>query len=185
MSLLMPKKNKRLIYLTGFMGSGKTTVGPILANTLGYSFIDIDQEIERRTGKNIVEIFSDTSEESFRNIEQEILTTASASTDCVVSLGGGTIADQINISIITSSGILVYLKADIDQIVKRVRNKTTRPLLLSPEGTMLPEKQLREKITSLLALREPYYARADLVISTDDRRVGLTIDEIVRRVKRL
>jgi shikimate kinase len=181
----MQIKNKRLIYLTGFMGSGKTTIAPILANTLGYSFVDIDQEIERKTGKRITEYFFDAGEESFRQIERETLTAVSTSTDCIVSLGGGTIADETNISIITATGVLVYLKADIDQIVKRVRNKTSRPMLLTPDGKLLPEGELRERIASLLALREPYYARADIVIATDDRRVGLTIDEIVRRVTRV
>jgi len=180
----MTVKNKHLIYLTGFMGSGKTTVGPILANTLGYSFIDIDQEIERISGRRIPELFSMEGEAGFRRIEHEALMTASRSAECIVSLGGGTIATDENIAVIVASGILIYLKADLDQIVKRLRNKTNRPLILSPDGSTLPEPLLRERITQLLALREPYYARADIVISTDDRRVGLTIDEIVRQVSR-
>ena len=180
----MPARSKRLIYLTGFMGSGKTTIAPILANTLGYSHIDIDEEIEKTTGTRISEIFAHAGEKVFRDIERKLLTAASTADECVVSLGGGTIANDENISIVKSSGLLVYLKAEVDEIVKRLRHKTNRPLIISEDGTPLPEEVLRERVRSMLALREPYYSQADIVVMTGNRRVGLTIDDIVRRVTR-
>jgi shikimate kinase len=180
----MTPRNKRLIYLTGFMGSGKTTIAPILANTIGYTHIDIDEEIENITGKKIADIFTNLGEMFFRDIERKLLTAASKSAECVVSLGGGTIANDENISIVKSTGLLVYLKADIDEIVKRLRHKTNRPMIISTDGTILPEELLRERVRTMLTQREPYYNQADIVVITGNRRVGLTIDDIVRRITR-
>jgi shikimate kinase len=180
----MTTRNKHLIYLTGFMGSGKSTIAPILANTIGYSHIDIDGEIEKTSGKKILEIFSDSGERYFRDLELKLLTAISKSDECVVSLGGGTISNNANLAVVKSTGVLVYLKADIDQIVKRLRYKTNRPMITTPEGTTLPEDGLRDRVQTMLAQREPYYNQADIIVITGNRPVGLTIDEIVRRVTR-
>lgn len=181
-----PDRRKNLIYLTGFMGSGKSTLAPILANTLGYTYRDIDAEIERLTGKKVNEIFTDSGEAYFREVERKLLLDISAEAcECVVSLGGGTIASDANLQIIKSSGILVYLKADAEQIYQRVRSKTDRPLLKTPDGRRLGEEDLRSRIRQLLLQREPYYLQADVTIVTGDRRVGLTVDEIVRAVSQL
>ena len=177
---------KNLIYLTGFMGSGKSTLAPILANTLGYSHRDIDTEIERITGKRVTTIFSDQGEEFFRDVERKILLEVSSTQQgCVISLGGGTIANDTNLRIIKSSGVLVYLKADADQIFRRMRFKTDRPLLKAKDGRPLSEEEMRARINALLVQREPYYQHADVTIMTDARNVGATIDEIVRAIGRL
>jgi len=89
MESLSRKKDR--IYLTGFMGSGKSTVGSILANTLGYGFVDIDQGIEQAEGKTVSEIFREKGEEYFRNLEQSLLLRVSALPHTVISLGGGTV----------------------------------------------------------------------------------------------
>lgn len=175
-----PKKN--LIFLTGFMGSGKSTIGPILANSIGYSHLDIDVEIERLTQKRVTEIFLEEGESFFRSIERTVLEKSRTQQRCVISLGGGTIADEINFEIIRSSGLLVYLKADLDHIYHRLKYKTDRPVLKSENGTLLTDDELRTKIRSVLDLREPFYNRADIVIETSERRVGLTVDDIVRRI---
>ena len=180
----MTVRKKHLVYLTGFMGSGKSTIAPILANTIGFNHIDIDEEIEKASGKRISEIFSDSGEQYFRELERKLLTRVSESGGCVVSLGGGTVINDVNLAIVKSSGILVYLKADIDQIVKRLRHKTNRPMITSADGTVLPEDILRERVKVLLSQREPYYNQADIVVTTGNRRVGLTIDEIVRQITR-
>lgn len=174
------RQKQSLVYLTGFMGSGKSTIGPILANTLGYSYLDIDAEIERLTQKKVREIFLDDGEPFFRNAEQAILEEHRLDTCRVISLGGGTIADDKNLAIIKSSGLLVYLKADLEHIYHRLKYKTDRPLLHSEDGTSLNENELRKKITSILSIREPYYMQADIVIETSQRRIGITVDELVR-----
>jgi shikimate kinase len=173
-----------LIYLTGFMGSGKSTIAPILANTLGLAYVDIDPEIENITGKKISEIFSDLGEEYFRDIERSVIQEVSRRNGCVVSLGGGTITDPINFHIIKSTGILIYLRTSTEQILKRLKYKTDRPLMRSNIGTTIDEKQLHERISTLLTKREPYYNKADLIISTDDKKVGETVDEIVKSLNR-
>jgi len=175
--------HRHLIYLTGFMGSGKSTIAPILANTLGYRHIDIDKEIEKITGKKVSEIFSDFGEPYFRKAEYSILQEASTQTGCVVSLGGGTIAGDANLHLVKSTGILIYLKIEPEQIFKRMKYKTDRPLLRSPDGTTVSDQELHQRIQMLLQMREPFYAKADITITTDNRRVGITVDEIVHALK--
>ena len=165
------------------MGSGKSTIAPILANTLGYAFFDIDEEIEKLTGKKISEIFDESGEEHFREIERSLLAQASARTGCVVSLGGGTVASEPNLKVVKDSGVLVYLKADPELIYRRVKFKTDRPLLKSADGKPLSDDELRDTIRSLLAAREPFYSKADVIVAVDDRTVGLMIDEIIRSIK--
>lgn len=179
----MTDDRRNLIYLTGFMGSGKSTIAPILANTLGYRHIDIDKEIEKITGKKVSEIFSDLGEPYFRSAESSILHDASTQTGCIVSLGGGTIASETNLHLVKSTGILIYLKVGPEQIFKRMKYKTDRPLLRSPDGTTVSDQELQIRIQKLLQIREPFYAAADLTIATDNRRVGITVDEIVHALK--
>jgi shikimate kinase len=173
---------KSLIYLTGFMGSGKSTIAPILANTIGYKFLDIDKAIEEETGKRVSEIFSDEGEAYFRGAERRILASASADNHLVVSLGGGTITNPANLSLVKSSGILVFLKTDTEQIFQRVKYKEDRPLLKSADGTRLTDEELLSRVKELLAAREPFYSQADIVIETGGQRVGITVDQIVRRL---
>lgn len=178
----MEQDKHRLIYLTGFMGSGKSTIAPILANTLGYANLDIDLEIERRAGKKISVIFSVDGEVAFRGIEQAVLRESTRMEPCVVALGGGTITYEGNLDIIKKSGILVYLKSDAEGIYQRVKNKKCRPLLQAADGSSLPEVALRERIEQLLALREPYYKQADVTVPIGNT-IGSTVDAIVRAIR--
>jgi shikimate kinase len=181
----MGPRRKNLIYLTGFMGSGKSTIAPILANTLGYTCRDIDAEIERITGKKVSDIFTDHGETYFRDVERRLLRESSRLEGCVISLGGGTIANNLNLQIIKASGVLVYLAASAEQIFRRVRFKTNRPLLLTPDGDRLSEEDLRNRIILLMSERAPYYEQADVTIVTGDQPVGLTIDRVVRAINQL
>ena len=175
---------KDRIYLTGFMGSGKSTIGPILANTIGYDFLDIDRSIETREGRTVTEIFRERGEEYFRSIEREIIARICSQPRLVVSLGGGTITDQETFRIIASSGILVYLKVAPEQLYRRLHRRSDRPLLSDLEGNRLSEPELRKRIQTLHAAREPIYSKADIVVETDEVRVGLTVDRIVKRLSR-
>ena len=164
------------------MGSGKSTIGPILANTLGYNFIDIDTLIESREGQTVSEIFRNSGELHFRALERAIVAELSTRPELVISLGGGTITDADILRMIISSGILVYLKVTPDQLYKRLHRRTDRPLLSDVGGERLNEDALRQRILSLYEAREPYYAQADIIIPTHDIRVGLTVDTIVKRL---
>ncbi len=184
----MNKENrpaKKLIYLAGFMGSGKSTLGPILANTIGFDFVDIDRFIEHKTNKKVVDIFAIQGEQVFRTLERGTLQEVSAMQHCVISLGGGTIANEENFQLIRESGIIVYLRLSPEEIFHRVHHKSDRPMLKDGAGERLPETEMRSKIHELLRRREEFYSRADIVIQTDNKKVGPTVDEIVKKLRGL
>ena len=164
------------------MGSGKSTIGPILANTLGYDFVDIDHAIEEKVGKAIKQIFRESGEEYFRALEREVIDDLITKKNLVVSLGGGTIVDPANFRVINGSGIVVYLKTTPDQIFRRMRHKLDRPILTDVRGERLSTEELRGRIHELYLIREPVYAKADITVSTDDQRVGITVDRIVNKL---
>lgn len=173
----------RLIYLTGFMGSGKSTVGPILANTLGYEFLDIDKLIEQKADRPIVQLFDAVGEKGFRTLEREAINEIAGLDGYVVSLGGGTIANEENFKIIQQSGIIVYLQLSQEVILQRVKHKQDRPMLKDAMGNQLPPLELPKRIEELLGRRELFYGRADIVVSTDKKKIGPTVDAIVQRLR--
>lgn len=176
---------KQIVYLTGFMGSGKSTIGPILANTIGYDFLDIDERIEGNERSAIHEIFSASGEKHFREVEQGVLRDVSKLRSVVVSLGGGTVANDENLLLVKNTGVLIYLRADPRQIFQRLRHKTDRPLLKTPDGQTLSDNQLMDRIRGLINERDRFYYQADVVVKTDDKKIGLTVDEIVRKIRNL
>ncbi len=172
------------VYLTGFMTSGKSTLGPILANVLGWQFFDLDKEIERVESQSIVNIFKEKGEEYFRLKETKILEQISKSENSVIALGGGTILKEENIQIMKSSGWLIYLKVDPENIYHRLKNKIDRPLfrdLVLEEGT---KQEFLEKINSFLKDRLHIYEQADITINTDETRIGVTVDKIKNKILR-
>jgi shikimate kinase len=176
-------ERKSLIFLAGFMGSGKTTIGPILANALGWDFVDIDKEIEQQTNQPIVDIFATSGEKAFRELEHHTIGELVGRADCVISLGGGTLVNEENFELIRKSGVIVYLRLSPEKIMQRVKRKTDRPMLKDAQGRKLEGNDLQKRIESLLESREPYYSKADIIIPADDLKVGMTVDEIVRRLR--
>ncbi len=176
---------KNIVYLTGFMGSGKSTIGPILANTIGYEFLDIDKTIERTTNKTIIEIFANNGEGYFREVEKRVLQEISNTHGRVVSLGGGTVTKSESLNLIKTSGVLVYLKSDPEEIFHRLKFKADRPLLKGNEGAMLGKEELLQRIVRLMQERESFYTQADIVVNTAGKKIGHTVDEIVRKIHTL
>src|SRR5512143_2286092 len=176
----MAAPRRSLVFLTGFMGSGKSTIGPILANTLGYEAVDLDREIERSAGRSISAIFSEEGEERFRLLERKLLEGCAGRSRCIVSLGGGTVSRQENLEIIKTSGLLVYLKLTEEQIARRLRRKRDRHLLRADDGSLLRGPDLRARIREILLQREPFYRQADLTLEVKDQRVGMTVDRLAR-----
>ncbi len=166
------------------MGSGKTTLAPIIANILGYTSIDLDKEIERTLGTTIAEYFKNEGEERFRAIEQQALLSTQEQGHVVVALGGGTVTFGENIKIIKSAGLLIYLKSDIATIIKRVKKKQNRPLLHDENGVTLPEEELRERIKNLLERREVFYSQADIIIDVSAQPLPLTADKIIHFIRK-
>ena len=171
---------KKIYYLTGFMAAGKSTIGPILANTLGWEFYDLDKEIEKKESMRIVEIFETKGEDYFRQVESNLLKQLSEKDESIISLGGGAIASEENFEIIKASGKIIYLKSSPEMAYKRLRFKTDRPAFVF-EGIESPTKeQFLERIQKLLDERKKYYEKCDFVIDTDSQAVGITVDILAR-----
>ena len=151
------------VFLTGFMGVGKSKIGLILARRMGRFFFDTDQMVELRAGKPISAIFADEGEDRFRQLEHECVRKTCNRSDVVVALGGGAITRTNNIEAVLNAGVLVCLEADIDTIFARVDRRDDRPLLsgLGPE-------QKRAKIVSMLRERAPFYDQAHIKLRTSE-----------------
>lgn len=158
------------IYLTGFMGSGKTTVGRRLAARLGAPFLDLDHEVESRAGMTVREIFERNGEPAFRQMEAEALRGTLALPDVVVATGGGTMVFEGNYRLLRASGLTVWLNPAFATIVSRIGGlgKTDRPLF-------------RDEVQALALYRErlPAYRRSDLTV---DVAPGETPEEIAARI---
>lgn len=175
-------EKKSIIFLTGFMGSGKSTVGPILANTIGFNFIDLDALIEQNEHRRINEIFASEGEQKFRALERSTLKGILGQTATIVSLGGGTVTNTETLELVKQHGVLVYLKSESEHIFKRLRTKSDRPMLRDDSGKLLDGDELKKKIENLLTAREYFYLQADVIVSTDDKKIGYTIDELAKKV---
>lgn len=164
------------IYITGFMGSGKSTVGRILADKLGFKFIDLDRIIEIDQGKRIKDIFRLNGEKYFRDIETKVVEKTYKNKECVFACGGGIVERRQNIYIIKRSGVVVYLKISAGDALKRLKYVKDRPLL---------EVDQREKtIKELLSKRDVLYRKySDLVVSNTKRSAEYAADEIIDRLK--
>lgn len=155
------------IYLTGFMGSGKSTVAPELAGLLGYASIDLDRAIEAAAGRSVTEIFSELGEGEFRRLEREALLATAALERVVVAAGGGAITDDAAIGLVRSGGVLVYLRVDAATLVGRLRSKGDRPLLAGQARPGGGTVELERRVVALLSEREPWYRLADIILDPD------------------
>ena len=161
--------------LIGFMGTGKTTVGRLVAEALHFDFLDTDELIQSRTGKTIADIFVQDGEPAFRELERQIVLELSTKTKTVISTGGGLPTNADNLKALKSYALVVCLWASPEKIWERVRNQSHRPLLHDAD----PQKKIRE----LLAAREPFYKQADVLINTDLRSVREAAQQIALQFK--
>lgn len=175
---------RKLIYLTGFMASGKSTIGPILANALGWNFYDLDRLVEEAAGKTVRNIFEELGEEHFRKLETTTLKKTSKLENYIIALGGGTVANNLNIEIIKASGFLIYLESSPEETYKRLRYKRDRPALLFDGEEEPTRAEFLERIKFLLKKRIDYYEHADLKINTDNIPVGKTVDKLIHIIKK-
>ena len=166
---------KRIITLVGFMGTGKSTVGRILAARLGYKLVDVDHEIENEQGVTISQIFSDLGEPYFRMLERDMIKSLSSKEKLVVSAGGGAVIDPKNVEHMKMGGPVVCLTATPEEIFRRVGGSKHRPLLQAPDPMA--------RIVELLAAREQYYMRADIVIDTSGLKPDKVADNILEKVR--
>ena len=168
----MSQRKKPLI-LIGFMGTGKTTVGKALAGRLKLSLVDTDQEIERKTGKRISELFQEFGEKGFRDLESRILKQVLAGEPGVVTTGGGTVLRPENVRLMKESGWVIALHASEEEILRRVSGTSNRPLL---------QGNIRERISALLEERKGLYDFAHVRVDTTGLTVAEVVDQICRRL---
>ena len=161
-----------VIYLIGFMGTGKTTVGMELAAKLGYSFHDSDQAVMDTTGKSISEIFAEVGENGFRSLEQQILQSLPTE-KCIIATGGGIILKAANRKYMMENGTVIWLDATPTEISRRLETDSSRPLLSGNK---------KEQIQSLYRQRADLYKQAaHFRINTDDKSISEIIDEILKK----
>lgn len=169
------------VLLIGFMGAGKTTVGKLLAERLGYQFVDTDDLIGQRAGKPIPRIFVEDGEARFRELETEVIRSLRERTHHVIALGGGAVKREENLSLLKAAGTIVYLIASPEELARRIHAMPGVRPLIDGDGARKTLPEVEERVRELLAERLPLYERAaDVVIET----TGLTVEEVCQRVVR-
>ncbi len=159
------------IILLGFMACGKTFTSRELARLLGRERVSTDEVIEQREGRTIADIFAQSGEPYFRQVECEIIKELSARDGLIIDCGGGVAVNPDNFAALQSNGISFYLVASPEAIERRTRGKTDRPLLNVSDPL--------SKIKELLAKRDPYYRKADFLIDSNEDNIGKVVDEIL------
>ena len=162
------------LFLVGFMASGKSTVGRLVAARLGWEFRDLDRVIADVAGRTIPEIFAVEGEEGFRRRETEAVRDASAWRRTVIATGGGAACREVNLVHMLQAGHVVALSVSPHEVVRRTQGRSNRPLLDGPRDPLAAAAEL-------LVAREPFYARAHARIETQDR----TPDEVAAAVMRV
>ena len=165
--------DKLNISLCGMMGSGKSSIGKILANKLDYNFIDADKMIEIDAGKTIQKIFEEDGEEYFRGLEEKITINILEHKKTIVSLGGGAIINKKIRSSIKKNSYNIYLNVNIDILTKRLQNSTTRPLIY--------KKNLKKELINLIGIREKFYRQADLIVK-NEKNIIETTENIIKKI---
>mgnify|MGYP001278354055 CR=1 FL=1 len=164
-----------LIYLVGYMASGKSNLGRLLAEKLGYAFIDLDYLFEERFRISILDFFEKYDEQVFRKIERSLLHETIGLDDTIISTGGGTPCFFDNMTVIKNAGFSIYLHWETPALVSRLKQlKRKRPLLKD-----IPATELEEKVGSQLVERDFYYNQADLVIEAET----LDLDSLLRWIQ--
>lgn len=173
------------IFLLGFMGSGKTTIGEKLAEKLSYQFFDLDNIIEAKTQMKIDEIFYTQGEKFFRDIEKNELEKMFLKDNYVLSLGGGTPCFNTNMEQMNESGITIYLKLRAEELFNRIiqfsdKERNTRPLIAGKNND-----ELMEFIEELLLHREPYYKQSKIIIPNATNQIEETLNNILKKINNI
>lgn len=166
------------IFLVGLMGAGKTTVGKLLAKHLHKIFYDSDHEIERRTGVNIPLIFDIEGEDGFRSRERIVIDDLSQKGDIVLATGGGAVLNPETRENLKNRGIVVYLRANVEELWQRTRHDRNRPLLQTDDP--------HAKLTQLFEQRDPLYREvADIIMDTSKQSVQSLVHDLEEKLKHI
>ncbi|WP_416898347.1 MAG: shikimate kinase [Minwuia sp.] len=162
---------ERSIVLVGLMGAGKSTVGRRLAQRLGRRFVDADDEIERAAGMTIPEIFETYGEQHFRDGERRVISRLMADSGIVIATGGGAFMNEATRALIRGHALSVWLKADLDTLVRRCAKRTDRPLLKGGDAATT--------LQQLMDARYPVYAEADYTVESGVDSHDQVVDRIM------
>ncbi|MFO8236258.1 MAG: shikimate kinase [Bacteroidales bacterium] len=167
------------VFLIGFMGSGKTTVGRKLASKLNMQSVDLDDKIEEETGMTIEQIFNTKGEEYFRDIENKCLKKVIKQKNLILSTGGGTPCYMDNMRFMNQQGVTVYIKMNSYELYSRlIYSKTNRPLLKNKE-----KAEMKQFIQNKLTERKPYYEKAQLIVKGLNINVGELAEQIKKKMQ--
>lgn len=166
-----PALRKRTIALVGLMGAGKTSVGRRLAHALGLPFRDADEEVERAAGRSVSEIFAELGEPAFRSGERRVIARLLDEPPHVLATGGGAFMNAETRALIADRAISVWLKADVDVLVRRVTRKNDRPLLQGRDP--------HEALAALAEERYPIYALADITVESVETPHHASVQAII------
>jgi shikimate kinase len=172
---MTPPRIIKNIALCGFMGTGKSSVGRVVAQQLHYAFLDTDAVIEARAGKSIAEIFAEQGEVAFREIEARIVHELATRNRTVISTGGGLTVDPENLASLKEHALVVCLWASPETILARVKNQSHRPLLADPQPL--------DKIRALLAERAPFYKQSDVLLNTELRSLRDVAQQVLHQYR--
>jgi len=165
----------KFIVLVGLMGAGKTKLGRIIASSFGLPFVDADKEIELAAGCSIQDIFDSFGEEYFRDGERRVIQRILNETPAVLATGGGAFMNEETQAEISKHGVAVWLRADLDLLVRRTERRSGRPLLNKGNG--------REILAGLIDERYPVYAKADFAVDVSDEPAPETAKRIMMALK--
>lgn len=169
------------VFLIGYMGAGKTTLGKALAAEMNWTFVDLDHFIEARQHKSVSRIFSEVGERGFRELERSALREVALFENTVIALGGGTPCFFDNMEIVNRSGYSIYLKPSEEVLLRRlVQGKAKRPVIADKS-----DAELLSFIRGNLAQREPYYLQAERVLDSDHLENKAEISVMAREVAAL
>ena len=165
----------KFIVLVGLMGAGKTKLGRIIASSFGLPFVDADKEIELAAGCSIQDIFDRFGEEYFRDGERRVIQRILSETPAVLATGGGAFMNEETQAEISKHGVAVWLRADLDLLVRRTERRSGRPLLNKGNG--------REILAGLIDERYPIYAKADFAVDVSDEPAPETAKRIMQELR--
>jgi shikimate kinase len=160
----------RTVVLVGLMGAGKSCVGRKLAGRLGVNYVDADQEIEKAAGQTVAEIFNNYGEPAFRELERKVMSRLMSGPACILATGGGAFMDPDTRALVKAEGLSLWLRADLDLLVKRTAGRDHRPLLKTGDP--------REILQRLIDLRYPTYSESEVIVDSADQPADVTVDAV-------
>jgi shikimate kinase len=170
LSFAMLKKDLKSVFLTGFMGAGKSTVGQLTADLLNVPYVDLDERIVQREKRSIATIFADDGEEYFRNCESDLLDELKEEPAAVYATGGGIVVREANRKIMSSMGQQIYLSASWPTLQERLQQSVDRPLVAADKNW--------DELKKLWKKRQKFYSEADIIVNVDN----LSPSEIARKI---